>query len=246
MKIVAFDDNQKELHELHQMVTSWSQSRQYPDIIVKTFTKSSDLRFSLPDFYQWDVFFLDIMTPDDISAGLKTAEAIRKYNSAARIIFTTASREYFENAFEISAFRYMLKPLKQEKIWEALDHTYESALTDPAHSVVFPGFDRQIIIEYDRILRIQAYTSKHLARVFLTTGDYFEISLNVISFSDIVEKMLNQDFVRCHQSHIINMNHIKAYTPQQATLRDGSKVPVSRREKDAFFTAVIEHYKGIQ
>ncbi len=78
MKIVAFDDNQKELHELYQMVTSWSQNRQYPDVIVKAFTKGSDLRFSLPDFYQWDVFFLDIMTPDDISAGFRSAEAIRK------------------------------------------------------------------------------------------------------------------------------------------------------------------------
>ena len=246
MKIVAFDDNQKELHELYQMVTSWSQNRQYPDVIVKTFTEGSDLRFSLPDFYQWDVFFLDIMTPDDISAGFRSAEAIRKYNSSARIIFTTASREYIENAFEISAFRYMLKPLKQEKIWETLDHIYESALTDPAHSAVFPGFDTKMIIEYDRILRIQAYTSNHLARVFLTTGDSFDISLNLISFSDIIEELLNQDFVRCHQSHIINMNHIKAYTSRQATLRDSSRVPVSRREKEAFFAAVIEHYKGIQ
>lgn len=243
MKIVIFDDNQEDLDALNQMITSWSNDKVYTDLIIRSFTESAYLDFILPDLYYWDVFFLDIMTSKAHDAGFKIAEKIHRENPSATIIFTTASLEFAESAFEISAFRYMLKPVSKEKLLPVLNHLYQSSAGSSERSAVFSGYDRKRILDFDKILYFQALTANHMANVYLTTGEKYEISLALTSFSGLLEKTLNNDFVRCHQSYIINMNHITYYSAQQVTLRNNVHIPISRHYKKSFTEAVIEHFK---
>ena len=52
------------------------------------------------------------------------------------------------------------------------------------------------------------------------------------------EELLNEyDFIRVHNSHLINLNHVTKYTKGEGgvvTLSDGAEVDVSRRKKEEF------------
>ena len=52
------------------------------------------------------------------------------------------------------------------------------------------------------------------------------------------EELLNDyDFMRVHNSHLINLHHVKNYSRGEGgtvTMSDGTSVDVSRRKKDEF------------
>ena len=124
MIIAVFDDRKKDRDELVGIISSWAEEKGHADVIIRQFSTIDNLRFALEDYRQPDIFFLDIMTPENTSAGFVLAEHIHSVNPQASIIFTTNSREYISNAFEISAFRYLLKPLDAARVCSALDQLY--------------------------------------------------------------------------------------------------------------------------
>jgi len=74
-----------------------------------------------------DVVLLDIRMPG--MDGIETAHHMNRLSKPPAIIFTTAFSEHALKAFETHAVDYLLKPIKQERLYEALDAA--SRLTKP-------------------------------------------------------------------------------------------------------------------
>ena len=53
--------------------------------------------------------------------GIDVAKEIRNYCKDAIIVFTTSSKEFAIDAFEVNAYHYLLKPLNQKKVFECID-----------------------------------------------------------------------------------------------------------------------------
>lgn len=65
-----------------------------------------------------DVVLLDIRMPG--VDGIETAHYLNKFDPAPAIVFTTAYDEYAIDAFEANAIGYVLKPVRQERLTQAL------------------------------------------------------------------------------------------------------------------------------
>ena len=122
MRIAIFDDVSEDAEYLESIITDWGADRNYPGIRTDVFNSVRNLDYELENRRQYDIFFMDIMTPEDRSAGFRAAEKIRMKDLRAAIVFTTNSREYIESAFEIAASQYLIKPLVKDKIYRVLDH----------------------------------------------------------------------------------------------------------------------------
>lgn len=70
--------------------------------------------------YQPDVLLLDIRMPG--MDGLETARHLQSLQQPPAIIFTTAFNDYALQAFESHAVDYLLKPVRRERLIEALQH----------------------------------------------------------------------------------------------------------------------------
>ena len=243
MKIVVFDDNKKELDELTQTVHSWKSHHNYSDVIIHSYLDTHSLLFSIPDIDSYDVFFLDIMTDDDPSSGFRLAERIHQQNRKAFIIFTTNSKEYFESAFEISAFRYMLKPLNKQKIASVLDEVYSRSRLVKNHAFIFQSNRQRMIIDSDQILYLESLTTDHRAKLFLTDGSVREISLSGTKFSSLVDEKLSTDFYQCHRSFIVNLNYLTKYSSHMVILHNDIEIPVSSKYRTELTNRMIDHFK---
>lgn len=55
---------------------------------------------------------------------------------------------------------------------------------------------------------------------------------------DITRNLPGRGFVRCHNSYIISISYVDAFTPDGFVMADGASIPISRRyrqdSKDAF------------
>lgn len=62
---------------------------------------------------------------------------------------------------------------------------------------------------------------------------------------DSVKKRLNEQFLACHKSYVINMEHILEFRNMEVELSGGNCVPVSKsrykESKSRFFTYLFRH-----
>lgn len=195
---------------------------------------------------QPDILFLDIMLGD--GTGFDILEIFPDLKS--KIIFVTASDEYAIRAFKFAAIDYVLKPYVHEDLSLAIERAKEqiqpnkerlrilkdtiAAPDQKPDKISLHTLDQIIIVSLDDIIRCESDSNNtifHLQdkrKIFVTkTLKYF------------AEMLKSYDFVRIHQSHLVNLQCISAYIKTDGgylMLKNGENVPVSVRKK----TEIIE------
>ena len=245
MKIVIFDDDPSDLKKIETIIRQWALKADCADLIIYPFQDISSLEFSYPDILNTDIFFLDIMTSDNSSAGFLLAEKIHIKNPLANIVFTTNTPDFWSNAFDISALHYLIKPLQSNKVELLLNEIYRSPSRRKTASVVLPGFGEEYVLDLDQILYLEGNTSRHVALIYLTGGSVLEINLASIPFSSLPGNVLPDDFAQCHRSYIPNLNYITRYDNYSLSLKDcRRKLPIGKQYRSSFLSKLINKRKA--
>ena len=91
-----------------------------PNLELVKSCKNAMEAFEVANQQKIDIFFLDINMPD--ISGLSLAKSI---NQKAKIIFTTAYREYAVDGFNLQAVDYLLKPISFDRFLQAIQKCFE-------------------------------------------------------------------------------------------------------------------------
>lgn len=247
MKIAVFDDDPKDRRRLLDIINAWVVNEHHQDAVIREFEDIHGMSFCLDKLKSFDVFFLDIMTPESHNAGYRLAEEIRTNNIRAAIIFTTNSSEYMSDAFEISTYRYLMKPVRQEKVWAALDLLSLSQSITGRYASVFRGMEDDLLIEHDQILALEVHARFHQATITLADDSHVEIRLTC-SLSQLMDQYLPQEFVQCCRGTVINLNHVKRYNNDTVYLGTGETVlavPIGKNYREKFLNKLVEYLRGI-
>ena len=157
------------------------------------------------------IYFLDIDLKCDKN-GMKLAQQIRLYDPRCFIIFVTSHSElsYMTFQYRVEAMDFVLKDNPAEakvKIRECLLNALEryTLQTNKTHKVYTIEIgDRRISVDYNDILFFE--TSSNIHKVILHAKD------RQIEFSSTIkelEKILDDTFVRCHRSFLVNKSNIQ-------------------------------------
>ena len=184
---------------------------------------------------EFDLLLLDItMKTCD---GLTAVKRIREYDRDVMIVFVTASAEHVFSGYEVRAFRYLLKPeLKNGFAGVFRDCLRELTKTNEVHYAFQTG-NQTVSLSVKDILYFESDRRK--ITVHLDSGREYSFYEKL----DTVEQALKKhDFVRCHQSFLINAKKIASLGAGTAELEGGAKVPVSKHRaketNDAFLWAM--------
>ena len=91
-----------------------------PNLELVKSCKNAMEAFEVANQQKIDIFFLDINMPD--ISGLSLAKSI---NQKAKIIFTTAYREYAVDGFNLKAVDYLLKPISFDRFLQSIHKYFE-------------------------------------------------------------------------------------------------------------------------
>lgn len=185
-----------------------------------------------------DLVFLDIQMPK--LDGFEVVELLDEPVPA--IIFVTAYDRYALKAFEIHALDYLLKPVTEERLADALDQV--RSRTAPASPVprdlarereAGRPLDRILVREGSRVHVVPAHRIDYIEAqddvVCVVSG---ELKLRKAQRLTALEKALDPNrFLRVHRSYLLNLDRIDrielyAKDSRIAILRDGTRIPVSR------------------
>ena len=168
---------------------------------------------------QPQVVFLDVDMP--LKNGIECARIIQDMNPAAIIIFATAHEEYRQEAFEVYAFDYLVKPFNLERLEQTLDRilkTQRPAQSKPLPkpATVKPVEGRLMLKHKDGIAFVDQQEILLVQREDRTTVIYTEDGQRYQLSETLSETEARLDpaiFFRCHKSYIINLNVIDSITP---------------------------------
>ena len=190
-----------------------------------------------------ELVFLDVQMP-----GLLGTDVPRRLERPPFVIFTTAYSQHAVTAFELGAVDYLLKPFGPSRLAAAMERV-RSALGEPAS--IDPVERLSGALAGGPISRLfvrigGALVPLPVERVawFEADGDYVtahsETASHVLhlSLTRLEERLDPQRFVRVHRTHIVNLDHVRAFRPDgrgnlEAELVDGRRVPVSRARAQA-------------
>ena len=157
------------------------------------------------EIVQYTAVFLDInMEKMD---GIKTAEMIRKASREVFIVFVTAYVDYSLEGYQLDVVRYLLKGNAnfQSKVNECMD----AILDKMNYSVIKKKFDfkegrKEISLE--RLLYIES--NMHILE-FHVMEDAMKVYTMYETLNVFETRLAENDFIRIHQSYLVNAKHIK-------------------------------------
>jgi two-component system LytT family response regulator len=194
------------------------------------------------------VVFLDIQMND--GTGFDMLEKLSEINGkvTSHVVFITAYEHYAIKAFRFSALDFLLKPVGPDELEDVVDKI---------RNVLEQNNDFSHI---DLLLENIRKKADNFKRIALSNSD----GIHLIDISDIIrcesddnytkfiiknrktilisktlkeyEELLTvHDFLRIHQSHLINLAYVKSYVKKEngfVIMSDDSKLPIAQRKKE--------------
>lgn len=227
MRVAICDDEKEICSQLKSLVL-----KQRADCEVFLFDSGREL---LKSRQRFSVILMDIQMEG--MSGIETARALRMKDENAVLIFVTALKEYVFEAFDVSAFHYLLKPVSEEKFYRVFESACCQAQKreqEEGEQIFFRTRTRSFTLQKRDILYVESRGRKvdiHTVRDCVT----------VYATMNRLEEQLGGNFYRCHRGYLVNLAHVAEYEPDRILLGSGETVFMAR-DKYAEFVKVYMRF----
>jgi two-component system response regulator AlgR len=175
----------------------------------------ADTALALLRTQPFDVVLLDIRMPG--RDGLRLAAALRALPDAPAVVFVTAHAEHAVHAFELDAVDYLTKPVRRERLLEALQRVRQRRASSAAASAATPTLAAAgeppvlVVTERDRVLRLP------LPEVLVLKAGQKYVTVRTPSRSYVIDEALTEleqrlggAFLRIHRNALVARSAIRA------------------------------------
>lgn len=245
MKIVICEDDAKQRKFLQSTIVH-SSLFQYKDIEIALIASNPSEVLTYIQEHRADCFLLDIELQHEIN-GLELANAIRRKDSLATIIFITTYADKLRLTFtyKVAALDFIIKNESDlaKNLIDTLHVAYQkhqnmhTQQIEKAFQVKIGEYIK--IIPFDDIYCFSTSPNAHKIELKEKCGVYEFFS----NLTDI-EQQLDTRFIRCHRGYIINLQHIQKIDPtnRTITMKNGSICHYSYRYKKVLMNALSIHH----
>ena len=230
LTVLAVDDEPPALDELAYLLRA---DRRVGEVLLATDAVSA---LRVLESRPVDAVFLDIRMPG--LDGLELARVLARFASPPPVVFVTAYDDAAVDAFSLHAVDYLLKPLRAERLAEAIRRV---AGAGPSGSAGAPGGDPgpvedTVPVELGGVTRFVPLTE---VRYVEAQGDYARLHtatgshLVRVPLSTLAERWAPAGFVRVHRSYLVATAHIGELRVEDGgshVVVGDASLPVSRRQ----------------
>ena len=213
---LIYDDEKASSEMLLKKLRDFEEFRETPILTVNTRKEAEQcINDSL------EVLFQDIELGED-GNGIDFVKNLKDRFPNLIIVFVSAYNDYSQKIFAASPDAFILKPFKDNNVERAVKIIKEKMLENSKNIVLQVGNHRLMNIE----LRDVLYITKCQRDVLFINFDN-KTKYSVKCSIDEIEKKLPREFLRTHQSYIVNMKHIKEMRNKSFIVQNDFEIPIS-------------------
>lgn len=196
----------------------------------------SKLEFQL-ESQCYDMVFLDVLVGQE--DGLACGKRIRAQESNIQIVYVSSHAEQVFNSFCVEPLSFLVKPVVYKDIHELMVRAIPKIQSITKCMFRFSSAGTIYSIPFESIVFFES--NKRVVRVKTTKEDYSFYG----KLSEVEEQLHNSSFVRCHQSYIVNMQHIYKVDSGSIVTTSGEIIGVSRGRSQAVKEKMVEYIGSI-
>ncbi len=157
-----------------------------------------------------DVVFCDVRMP--ALDGLDLARVLARFSHRPQVVFVTAYDRHAIDAFDLRATDYVMKPVRPQRLAEAVRRAQESVAANsntpvPAEEIE----DETIAVELGGVTR---FVQRSQVRFVEAHGDYARLHTDAgshlirIPLTTLEERWADAGFIRIHRSTLVALPHV--------------------------------------
>lgn len=246
IRALIIDDEKNNIENMARLLAQHN----LPVTIVGSATNADDGIKAILDNHP-DLLFLDIQMPQ--KNGFDVLKALPRHDF--EVIFVTAFDQYGIQAVKFSAIDYLLKPVNPDELKLAINKV-EEKLNKKKDNLQLENLmqlirdkdakkDHKLALASTKEIRfvntsdiIRCESSNAYTQFFLSDGKSILVSKPIFEYEEL---LADYDFLRCHQSHLVNKKFIKSMVKEDAgylLLADDTRIPISRSKKEMVLNAL--------
>ncbi len=228
-KIAICDDAETDRDHLSALARQWAE-RAGHQLQLSAFPSAESFLFQYAEEKDFQILLLDIEM--EAMDGVAMARKLRRENDTIQIVFVTGYSDYISEGYEVEALHYLLKPVKEEKLFAVLDRAAEK------------------LHRNEKVLNLE--NGGELIRVPVYEIRYIDVQGNYVTIHGkedyVVRKTLgelaellaaDERFCRVGRSAMVNLSCICKVTKKDIYLNDGSVIPLPRGAYEKVNQAII-------
>ncbi|HZE83118.1 MAG TPA: response regulator [Puia sp.] len=224
--------------------------------VIATCTNAPEGRQRIEEMHP-DLVFLDIQMPG--KTGLEMLADMDKIDF--EVIFVTAHNNYMLQALQFSAADYLLKPVDEDRLTEAMQrvekrlgqkgdnnnidtllYNLQKAGNPNEMKLCIPTLKGFVVLRLKDIIVCEA--EKNYTIIHLHGKKPLIVSRSLLEYERTLE---GTTFLRVHKTYLINLQHVSEYHRGEggvAIMSNGAEVEISRRKKELFLSKIKEVFRS--
>jgi len=248
VKAVIIDDERKNVDNILALLSTYC-----PQVEVAGTALDAPSGRQMILQVQPQLVFLDIQMPGE--SGFDMLRSLNRYNF--EVIFVTVYDKYGIQAVKFAAVDYLLKPvnivelqLAVDKVTARLQYKNQNLQLEnliqllqqqqhkEEHRIALPTLKETRFVYTRQIIRCES--SNSYTSFVLENGEKLLVSKPIFEYEELLK---GYGFVRCHQSHLVNVRAVKSWVKEDGgylLLQNNEQVPVSKNKRDLLKEALQE------
>lgn len=233
MRIAICEDNREHAEILEDMAKHWAK-KVGERIVIGCYQSAEQFLFCVKDEPHYDLAFLDIqMSKID---GLQLARMIRKEDKLIFLVFTTALKKYAPKGYEVSAFRYLIKPLQESEVFQVLTEASRMIGERKRETIIVTRGDESRRVFKDEIFYIEV-DNHHIILHLKEETIRFKAKLKEFEI-----QFREPQFCKCHRSYIVNLKYTGKISREGVEIDGKGTLPISKSRWEALNHCYMEYY----
>ena len=224
VKIAICDDSKFMRGEIKKRILEYSMKKDF-DYTLNEYDAGEKL---IGSGEKYDLIFMDYEFENNGENGLEIAKKIRVYDKNSTIVFATSYPSIVFDTFEVGTFRFLTKPIDDNKFFDVLDAFLKTMEEDSVLKIRLDGenhFFKESIISYVEGM------GKNCILHFCDGREEMECHETL---GAIEGRLSPQKFYRCYKSFLINLAQVDSYNHEEVTMSTGEKLLISRLKYKEF------------
>lgn len=229
--IVVFDDNERELNITYDILNEFLK-QENKETEIHTFTVKEEVLDYIKENHA-DVIFLDILVDNKV-VGIELAKKINELSEQTHIVFLSGFLHYATDIYDTRHIYYVLKSELRQRLPKVFEKIERVSMSEDSGLIHMKKGGKDLILEKKKICYIER--DRRVSNLYCDGQTY---SVNY-KLTDLEEMLAHPDFVRCHNSYIVNLQYVSRLERKMIFLKNGIEIPISRSRNEEVKTQFLE------
>ncbi len=221
--VALCDDEAGHLDKLKDMLDTYQEQRANCELEIACFGSAKDLLCRVREQnYEPDLMLLDIYLQEEF--GIEAAGELRGMGNKSQIVFITSSPEHALEAYRVQAAQYLVKPVGEEELFQALDHLLNESRKERRRYLVLRTEGRVGRVAVDGIVFCEAQGKSQ--KMHMADGEELLLHMTMTEIFGMLSDY--PEFVKVGASYIVNLEHVASLNARKLVMETETDIHLPR------------------